>query len=59
MAKVGVLMLNMGGPDSLEAVKPFLFNLFNDPYIANFGILQNPMAWLISTLRSKKSNRSL
>lgn len=54
MAKVGVLILNMGGPDSLEAVQPFLFNLFNDPYIANFGILQKPMAWLISTLRSKK-----
>ena len=54
MGKIGVLMINMGGPDSLEAVKPFLFNLFNDPYIANFGILQKPMACLISTLRSKK-----
>jgi ferrochelatase len=27
---IAVLLLNMGGPDSLEAVEPFLFNLFND-----------------------------
>lgn len=54
MDKIGVLLLNMGGPDSLNAVRPFLYNLFNDPYIANFGILQKPMAWLISTFRSKK-----
>lgn len=54
MAKKGVLLLNMGGPDSLDAVKPFLLNLFNDPYIANFGLLQKPLAWLISNLRSNK-----
>ncbi|MCX7988234.1 MAG: ferrochelatase [Thermodesulfovibrio sp.] len=54
MAKKGVLLLNMGGPDSIDAVKPFLFNLFNDPYIANFGILQKPLSWFITTLRSEK-----
>ena len=31
--KTGVLLLNLGGPDSLEAVEPFLFNLFNDPFL--------------------------
>ena len=30
MERVGVLLLNLGGPDSLDAVKPFLLNLFND-----------------------------
>ncbi len=58
MAKKGILLLNMGGPDSLDAVKPFLFNLFQDPYIANFGILQKPLAWLISNLRDEKVKRA-
>jgi ferrochelatase len=31
--RVGVVLFNLGGPDSLEAVKPFLFNLFSDPAI--------------------------
>lgn len=29
--KVGVLLLNLGGPETLEDVQPFLFNLFSDP----------------------------
>lgn len=31
--KIAIILFNLGGPDSLAAVKPFLFNLFNDPYI--------------------------
>lgn len=58
MDKIGVLLLNMGGPDNLKAVRPFLYNLFKDPYIANFGIIQKPMAWLISTLRSGKIEKA-
>lgn len=58
VAKKGVFLLNMGGPDSLDAVKPFLFNLFRDPYIANFGILQKPIAWLISNLRDEKVKKA-
>lgn len=58
MDKIGVLLLNMGGPDSISAVKPFLYNLFSDPYIANFGIMQKPMAWLISNLRAKKVRKA-
>ncbi|MEN2985242.1 MAG: ferrochelatase [Thermodesulfovibrionaceae bacterium] len=53
-SKIGVLLLNMGGPDSLEAVKPFLFNLFSDPYIANFGKFQKFFAFLIANFRAKK-----
>ncbi len=31
--RTGVLLLNLGGPDSLEAVEPFLVNLFSDPFL--------------------------
>lgn len=55
--KIGVLLLNLGGPDSLDAVRPFLYNLFSDRDIIRLGpsFLQKPIAWLISKLRSKKS----
>eukprot|EP00967_Tisochrysis_lutea_P141240 scaffold259247_cov34-Tisochrysis_lutea.AAC.1 len=31
--RVGVLLLNLGGPDTLDQVEPFLYNLFSDPEI--------------------------
>lgn len=54
---IGVLLLNLGGPDSLQAVRPFLNNLFSDREIIKLGpsFLQKPTAWLISSLRSKKT----
>jgi ferrochelatase len=54
---IGVVLLNLGGPDSLQAVRPFLYNLFSDRDIIRLGpsFLQRPVAWLISTLRSKKT----
>ena len=57
MGRVGVLLLNLGGPEQLEDVRPFLFNLFADPEIIRlpFPWLQKPLAWLISTLRFQKS----
>jgi ferrochelatase len=60
MGRVGVLLLNLGGPDDLEDVGPFLFNLFSDPEIIRipFSGLQKPLAWLISTLRTKKSQEN-
>jgi ferrochelatase len=60
MDRVGVLLLNLGGPDKLEDVRPFLFNLFSDPEIIRLPIkgLQKPLAWLISTLRAKKSQEN-
>jgi len=53
----GILLLNLGGPDSLNAVRPFLYNLFSDREIIKLGppIMQKPLAWLISTIRSSKS----
>ena len=60
MGRVGVLLLNLGGPEKLEDVRPFLFNLFADPEIIRlpFPWLQKPLAWLISTLRSSKSQKN-
>ncbi|GAC1493845.1 MAG: ferrochelatase [Chamaesiphon sp.] len=57
MGRVGVLLLNLGGPDELEDVRPFLFNLFSDPEIIRLPVsaLQKPLAWLISSMRAKKS----
>jgi protoporphyrin/coproporphyrin ferrochelatase len=56
---VGVILLNLGGPDSLQAVKPFLYNLFSDRQIIRLGppFLQKPLALLISGIRSKKTRR--
>ena len=34
----GVVLLNLGGPDSPEAVRPFLYNLFSDRQIIRLGI---------------------
>ena len=46
-------MFNLGGPDSLEAVEPFLFNLFNDPGIISLPkIFRYPLAKLISKRRA-------
>jgi ferrochelatase len=60
MDRLGVLLLNLGGPDRLEDVRPFLFNLFADPEIIRlpFKGLQKPLAWLISTLRFQKSQQN-
>ncbi|MBD2037515.1 ferrochelatase [Leptolyngbya sp. FACHB-321] len=60
MGRFGVLLLNLGGPDHLEDVRPFLFNLFSDPEIIRlpFPWLQRPLAWLISTTRAKKSQEN-
>ncbi|CAI5984004.1 unnamed protein product [Closterium sp. NIES-64] len=57
--RVGVLLLNLGGPDTLDDVQPFLFNLFADPDIIRLPralrFLQRPIAQFISTMRAPKS----
>ncbi len=60
MGRLGVLLLNLGGPDKLEDVRPFLYNLFSDPEIIRLPspLLQAPLAWLISSLRAKKSQEN-
>lgn len=60
MGRTGVLLLNLGGPEKLEDVRPFLFNLFSDPEIIRlpFPWLQEPLAWFISTRRYKTSQEN-
>jgi ferrochelatase len=55
--KKGVILLNMGGPDTLDDVRPFLFNLFSDREIIRLGpaFLQKFLAYIISRRRAPKS----
>ncbi|MCM2264482.1 MAG: ferrochelatase [Desulfuromonadales bacterium] len=54
---LGLVVLNMGGPDSLSAVRPFLYQLFSDRDLIQLpagALLQKPFAALISVLRAPK-----
>ena len=51
MSRTAVVLFNLGGPDGPDAVKPFLFNLFNDPAI--IGLL-NPLRWLLAKFISSR-----
>ena len=56
--KKAVILFNLGGPDKLENVKPFLFNLFNDPAIINLPFfLRYPLAKLISNRRAPTAKK--
>eukprot|EP01026_Neomeris_dumetosa_P063370 TRINITY_DN60153_c0_g2_i1.p1 TRINITY_DN60153_c0_g2~~TRINITY_DN60153_c0_g2_i1.p1 ORF type:complete len:496 (-),score=59.01 TRINITY_DN60153_c0_g2_i1:561-1991(-) len=58
--KVGVLLLNLGGPETLDDVQPFLYNLFSDPDIIrlpqSISFLQPLLAQAIATARAPKSS---
>jgi ferrochelatase len=51
MSRTAVVLFNLGGPDSLDAVRPFLFNLFNDPAII---AAPWPIRFLLATYLSRK-----
>lgn len=53
--RIGVVLVNLGGPDRQEAVRPFLFNLFHDPAIIS---LPQPFRWLIAQLISRLREKS-
>lgn len=55
--KIGILLLNLGGPERPEDVRPFLYNLFSDRQIIRLGpsFLQKPIAWMIARRRAPKS----
>ncbi|MBI5938844.1 MAG: ferrochelatase [Caulobacterales bacterium] len=60
--RIAVVLFNLGGPDGPDSVRPFLFNLFNDPAIIGLpGILRTVVAKLISSRReeSAKANYAL
>ena len=52
MKKLAVVLLNLGGPDSLENVEPFLKNLFSDPDIFKIPFGQKWFAKIISKNRA-------
>lgn len=51
MTRIAVVLFNLGGPDKPEAVRPFLFNLFNDPAIIS---LPNPVRWFVAQMISRR-----
>lgn len=51
--KLAVVLFNLGGPDSPEAVEPFLRNLFSDPAIISLpAVVRLPLAWFIARRRT-------
>ena len=56
--KKAVILFNLGGPDKLENVQPFLFNLFNDPAILNLpSVIRYPLAKLIANRRAPTAKK--
>ena len=56
--KKAVILFNLGGPDKLENVEPFLFNLFYDPAILNLpNFLRFPLAKLIANRRAPTAKK--
>ena len=56
--KKAVILFNLGGPDKLENVEPFLFNLFNDPAILNLPtFIRYPLAKLIANRRAPTAKK--
>jgi len=54
--KIAIILFNLGGPDSLEAVQPFLRNLFSDPAIIRLPAwLRLPLARFIASRRTPKA----
>jgi len=55
--RAGILLFNLGGPETLRDVKPFLYRLFSDPEIIHvkWSPLRKAIAYTIATLRRKTS----
>lgn len=60
MERFALMLLNLGGPDNIQAVRPFLYNLFSDREIIPLGppFMQKPLALLISLFRTPKTKRA-
>ncbi len=56
MKRIAIVLFNLGGPDTPEAVRPFLSNLFNDPAIIRLpGPFRKIVAWLIANRRTTEA----
>ncbi|MBM08917.1 MAG: ferrochelatase [Magnetovibrio sp.] len=49
MDRIAVVLFNLGGPDSPDSVRPFLFNLFNDSAIIS---IPQPFRWCLAQIIS-------
>jgi ferrochelatase len=56
MARTAIVLFNLGGPDRLESVRPFLFNLFYDPAITEMAA---PFRWLFARLITAKREKAV
>jgi ferrochelatase len=56
MARTAIVLFNLGGPDRLESVKPFLFNLFYDPAITEMAA---PFRWLFAKLITARREKAV
>ena len=56
--KKAIILFNLGGPDKLDNVEPFLFNLFNDPAILSLPVFfRFPLAKLIANRRAPTAKK--
>jgi protoporphyrin/coproporphyrin ferrochelatase len=54
MARIAIVLMNLGGPDAPDAVEPFLYNLFSDPAIIRLpGLLRLPLARVVAWRRAR------
>ncbi len=56
--RLGVLLMNMGGPGSLDEVRPYLSRLFSDPHMIDLPLgrlYQDIFAWILARARAKTS----
>jgi ferrochelatase len=54
--KIAIILFNLGGPDSLDAVQPFLRNLFGDPAILRLpALIRRPLASFLARRRTDKA----
>ena len=56
--RLGVLLMNMGGPGSLDEVRPYLRRLFSDPHMIELPLgrlYQGAFAWVLARARAKTS----
>ena len=51
----GILLLNLGGPDSLDAVEPFLVNLFSDPFLIRLPLRGTPRRWFAEFVARRRA----
>ena len=57
--KIAIVLFNLGGPDSPEAIRPFLLNLFRDPAILRVPFFVRPLlAWIITRGRLKPATEN-